>query len=155
MRQLYRSCCAVSHLSINQISINQLQHGHFESTLRGGQRVLSPALRTPRDCRHNCRRSRQHQNGHASRAEEVERWYVCLAYCGDHQSYLGHGSQCGFCTPGFVMSMYALLRNTESPTMSQIDHALYGNLCRCTGYRPILESFYTFTKDGERIDFGF
>ena len=49
-----------------------------------------------------------------------------------------HGSQCGFCTPGFVMSLYALYRNIESPTRQDIDDALAGNLCRCTGYRPII-----------------
>uniref|UniRef100_H2YPJ0 Xanthine dehydrogenase/oxidase n=1 Tax=Ciona savignyi TaxID=51511 RepID=H2YPJ0_CIOSA len=49
-----------------------------------------------------------------------------------------HGSQCGFCTPGIVMSMYALLRNNSSPKMPNIETCLQGNLCRCTGYRPIL-----------------
>lgn len=55
-----------------------------------------------------------------------------------------HGSQCGFCTPGFVMAMYALLRNKPTPTEADIDEALQGNLCRCTGYRPVLEAFYSF-----------
>ncbi|XP_053568605.1 xanthine dehydrogenase/oxidase [Bombina bombina] len=59
-----------------------------------------------------------------------------------------HGSQCGFCTPGIVMSMYTLLRNTLEPTMEDIEHAFQGNLCRCTGYRPILDGFRTFTKGG-------
>uniref|UniRef100_A0A914W4Y8 FAD-binding PCMH-type domain-containing protein n=1 Tax=Plectus sambesii TaxID=2011161 RepID=A0A914W4Y8_9BILA len=58
----------------------------------------------------------------------------------------GHGSQCGFCTPGFVMSIYALIRNNAEPSVDDVDAALRGNLCRCTGYRPILESFYTFTN---------
>ena len=49
-----------------------------------------------------------------------------------------HGSQCGFCTPGFVMSLYALYRNDDRPTRQDIDDALAGNLCRCTGYRPII-----------------
>ncbi|XP_076843941.1 xanthine dehydrogenase/oxidase isoform X2 [Brachyhypopomus gauderio] len=57
-----------------------------------------------------------------------------------------HGSQCGFCTPGIVMSMYALLRNNAQPTMRDIEEAFQGNLCRCTGYRPILEGYKTFTK---------
>uniref|UniRef100_A0A672MQ94 Xanthine dehydrogenase n=1 Tax=Sinocyclocheilus grahami TaxID=75366 RepID=A0A672MQ94_SINGR len=59
-----------------------------------------------------------------------------------------HGSQCGFCTPGIVMSMYALLRNNPQPSMHDIQEAFQGNLCRCTGYRPILEGYRTFTKDG-------
>ena len=49
-----------------------------------------------------------------------------------------HGSQCGFCTPGFVMSLYALYRSNAAPSRRDIDDALAGNLCRCTGYRPII-----------------
>lgn len=49
-----------------------------------------------------------------------------------------HGSQCGFCTPGFVMSLYALYRSERTPSDETVRHALSGNLCRCTGYRPIL-----------------
>ncbi|TMS38408.1 hypothetical protein L596_005140 [Steinernema carpocapsae] len=60
-----------------------------------------------------------------------------------------HGSQCGFCTPGFVMAMYSLLRNNPRPTQNDIDEAMQGNLCRCTGYRPILEAFYSFACDAE------
>lgn len=51
-----------------------------------------------------------------------------------------HGSQCGFCTPGFVMSLYALYKTNEQPSRTQIDDALAGNLCRCTGYRPIVDA---------------
>uniref|UniRef100_A0A8B9TWQ6 Xanthine dehydrogenase/oxidase n=1 Tax=Anas platyrhynchos TaxID=8839 RepID=A0A8B9TWQ6_ANAPL len=57
-----------------------------------------------------------------------------------------HGSQCGFCTPGIVMSMYTLLRNKPEPNMEDIEDAFQGNLCRCTGYRPILEGYRTFAK---------
>lgn len=58
-----------------------------------------------------------------------------------------HGSQCGFCTPGIVMSMYTLLRNNPLPTQTEMESAFEGNLCRCTGYRPILDGFRTFTKE--------
>ena len=51
-----------------------------------------------------------------------------------------HGSQCGFCTPGFVMSLFALVRGNRAPSDEDIRDALAGNLCRCTGYRPILEA---------------
>ena len=51
-----------------------------------------------------------------------------------------HGSQCGFCTPGFIMSMFALYKNNAAPTRADIDDALSGNLCRCTGYRPIIDA---------------
>lgn len=57
-----------------------------------------------------------------------------------------HGTQCGFCTPGVVMSMYALLRNHPEPTLDQLTDALGGNLCRCTGYRPIIDACKTFCK---------
>ncbi|MFL6969649.1 xanthine dehydrogenase small subunit [Pseudomonas alvandae] len=49
-----------------------------------------------------------------------------------------HGSQCGFCTPGFVMSLFALQKNSEQADAHKAHEALAGNLCRCTGYRPIL-----------------
>ncbi|XP_065173830.1 xanthine dehydrogenase-like [Atheta coriaria] len=60
-----------------------------------------------------------------------------------------HGSQCGFCTPGIVMSMYTLLRNQGKPKMEDLDVTFQGNLCRCTGYRPIIEGYKTFTEDWE------
>ncbi|MFZ1342907.1 xanthine dehydrogenase small subunit [Thiothrix eikelboomii] len=51
-----------------------------------------------------------------------------------------HASQCGFCTPGFVMSLFALYKTQAQPSRERIASALSGNLCRCTGYRPILEA---------------
>ncbi|KAJ4991077.1 xanthine dehydrogenase [Stagonosporopsis vannaccii] len=57
----------------------------------------------------------------------------------------GNGSQCGFCTPGIVMSLYALLRNTDAPTEHDVEEAFDGNLCRCTGYRPILDAAQSFS----------
>ncbi|KAH7350995.1 putative xanthine dehydrogenase [Rhexocercosporidium sp. MPI-PUGE-AT-0058] len=59
----------------------------------------------------------------------------------------GNGSQCGFCTPGIVMSLYALLRNDSSPSEHDVEEAFDGNLCRCTGYRPILDAAQTFSVD--------
>ena len=49
-----------------------------------------------------------------------------------------HGLQCGFCTPGFIISVTAFLRDNPSPTDEEIREALSGNLCRCTGYQGIL-----------------
>src|SRR6056300_1003467 len=51
-----------------------------------------------------------------------------------------HASQCGFCTPGFLLSALALKKSIESPSDHQIDEALGGNLCRCTGYSPIVRA---------------
>ena len=51
-----------------------------------------------------------------------------------------HGLQCGYCTPGMIMSAAYLLKTNPSPTEDEIKHALEGNLCRCTGYVNIVES---------------
>jgi xanthine dehydrogenase small subunit len=51
-----------------------------------------------------------------------------------------HGSQCGFCTPGFVMSLFAADLNQERPSPMRLNEILSGNLCRCTGYRPIADA---------------
>ena len=51
-----------------------------------------------------------------------------------------HGSQCGFCTPGFVMSLFAMQKNCSSYTEENIRDSISGNLCRCTGYRPIIDA---------------
>jgi xanthine dehydrogenase small subunit len=62
-----------------------------------------------------------------------------------------HGSQCGFCTPGFVMSLFALWHRTKAPSAEDALQALAGNLCRCTGYRPILEAAHRM-YDGAASD---
>ncbi|MEM1402224.1 MAG: xanthine dehydrogenase small subunit [Pseudomonadota bacterium] len=62
-----------------------------------------------------------------------------------------HASQCGFCTPGFVMSLFALFHSDETPSREVILEALGGNLCRCTGYRPIIDAAYV-ALSGARTD---
>ncbi len=57
-----------------------------------------------------------------------------------------HALQCGFCTPGFLMSAAAFLRETTGPDETEIRTALSGNLCRCTGYLPLVEA----VKDAAR-----
>ncbi|WP_421593177.1 xanthine dehydrogenase small subunit [Shinella sp. M27] len=59
-----------------------------------------------------------------------------------------HGSQCGFCTPGFVISLYALWMQTPNPSDREIETALQGNLCRCTGYEPILRAARAISSYG-------
>ena len=51
-----------------------------------------------------------------------------------------HGLQCGFCTPGMIMSTYDLLQRNSNPSEQEIRHAIDGNLCRCTGYQHIVKS---------------
>ena len=51
-----------------------------------------------------------------------------------------HGLQCGYCTPGMIMSAAALLKETPKPTEAEIRHHLEGNLCRCTGYQNIVKA---------------
>jgi carbon-monoxide dehydrogenase small subunit len=57
-----------------------------------------------------------------------------------------HGLQCGFCTPGVIMSAYDLLQHNSKPTEDEIRHALEGNYCRCTGYHNIVKAVQKATK---------
>ena len=57
------------------------------------------------------------------------------------KSFIEHGAvQCGFCTPGMIMSAYCLLRNNSKPSEEEIRRALSGNICRCTGYQQIVDA---------------
>lgn len=58
-----------------------------------------------------------------------------------------HGLQCGYCTPGMVMSLHSEMRTNGSMDIEDVQQCLRANLCRCTGYRPIIEGFRTFCKD--------
>ncbi|UUO22099.1 xanthine dehydrogenase small subunit [Colwellia sp. M166] len=64
-----------------------------------------------------------------------------------------HGSQCGFCTPGFVMSSFALHKQNSTPDRAQVLEALAGNLCRCTGYRSIIDAALTSSEHAEADSF--
>ena len=57
------------------------------------------------------------------------------------ESFIRHGAvQCGFCSPGMIMSVYILLKDNPQPTEAEIRRAISGNLCRCTGYQQIVDS---------------
>ncbi|TGQ65465.1 MAG: xanthine dehydrogenase small subunit [Mesorhizobium sp.] len=60
-----------------------------------------------------------------------------------------HGSQCGFCTPGFVMSLYGLWMKSPAPSDAAIEKALQGNLCRCTGYEAIMRAAHAISSYGK------
>jgi carbon-monoxide dehydrogenase small subunit len=57
-----------------------------------------------------------------------------------------HGLQCGFCTPGMIMSVEQLLNDNPSPTKDEIRHGIEGNLCRCTGYQNIVNAVEAAAK---------
>jgi carbon-monoxide dehydrogenase small subunit len=59
-----------------------------------------------------------------------------------------HGLQCGFCTPGFIVSVTAFLRDHPRPSDREIREALSGNLCRCTGYQGIIKAVRTLASEG-------
>jgi carbon-monoxide dehydrogenase small subunit len=66
------------------------------------------------------------------------------------EAFLKYGAvQCGYCTPGFVITATALLKENPSPTREQIVDALRGNLCRCTGYKKIVEAVEAVVRRGE------
>ena len=60
-----------------------------------------------------------------------------------------HASQCGFCTPGFVMSLYGLWMENPRPSVQEIEKALQGNLCRCTGYAAVIRAAEAISSIGE------
>jgi len=64
-----------------------------------------------------------------------------------------HGSQCGFCTPGFVMSSFALHKENSIPNRGEVVEALAGNLCRCTGYRSIIDAAMASSEHAEADSF--
>ncbi|WP_223787379.1 molybdopterin cofactor-binding domain-containing protein [Marinicella meishanensis] len=66
-----------------------------------------------------------------------------------YQLAANNGSQCGYCSPGFTMNMFTLRQNHEHLTQQQIEDNFDGNICRCTGYRPILAAFKQFADDYE------
>jgi carbon-monoxide dehydrogenase small subunit len=66
------------------------------------------------------------------------------------QAFVDHNAvQCGFCTPGMLMSAHALLERSPQPTEDEIKEALLGNLCRCTGYIRIVEAIQDVAKGGQ------
>jgi carbon-monoxide dehydrogenase small subunit len=63
------------------------------------------------------------------------------------QNFLKYGAiQCGFCTPGMLMSAYALFLENPTPSREEIETAIEGNLCRCTGYKPIIQAITETSK---------
>ena len=59
-----------------------------------------------------------------------------------------HALQCGFCTPGFLMTAVAFLQETQNPTEAQVREAISGNICRCTGYAPIVQAILQARRGG-------
>jgi carbon-monoxide dehydrogenase small subunit len=65
------------------------------------------------------------------------------------QAFVDHGAvQCGFCTPGMVLSAKALLEENSRPTELEVRQAIAGNLCRCTGYQKIVEAILSVAHKG-------
>jgi len=62
-----------------------------------------------------------------------------------------HGLQCGFCTPGMILTATAFLENNPDPTEAEIREAISGNLCRCTGYENIIKSVQWAAKNREEV----
>lgn len=65
------------------------------------------------------------------------------------RAFLAHGaSQCGFCTPGMILTAAEFLANAENPSREEIRQALAGNLCRCTGYTKIIDAVEAAAREG-------
>lgn len=63
------------------------------------------------------------------------------------------GSQCGFCTPGFIMTASAFLKDHPMPSQEEIKEAISGNMCRCTGYIKIVEAIEAVARERVEVDF--
>jgi carbon-monoxide dehydrogenase small subunit len=59
-----------------------------------------------------------------------------------------HALQCGFCTPGFLLTAVAFLHDTPQPTEAEVREAMAGNICRCTGYQPIIQAILHASREG-------
>ena len=69
------------------------------------------------------------------------------------QAFVDHGAiQCGFCTPGMIMATHALLQANPTPTEAEVRRGLEGNLCRCTGYRKIIDAVLSLAPGGASDD---
>lgn len=69
------------------------------------------------------------------------------------QAFVDNGAiQCGFCSPGMIMASYALLQENPAPSEQDVRRALEGNLCRCTGYRKIIDAVLSMGNGGRRDD---
>ncbi len=67
------------------------------------------------------------------------------------QAFIDHGAaQCGICTPGFIVTAHAFLKNNPRPTRREVREALAGNLCRCTGYQKIIDAVQAALAEGGR-----
>jgi 4-hydroxybenzoyl-CoA reductase gamma subunit len=67
------------------------------------------------------------------------------------RAFIEHGAiQCGFCTPGMVLSAWALIRSSPAPTTEEIKKSISGNLCRCTGYLKIVEAIQSAAEEMNR-----
>ena len=63
------------------------------------------------------------------------------------QAFIEHGGfQCGFCTPGMILAAKALLDENPNPSEAELKHFMHGNICRCTGYKKIIESIMAAAK---------
>jgi carbon-monoxide dehydrogenase small subunit len=65
-----------------------------------------------------------------------------------------HGLQCGYCTPGILMTLVPFLRDNPNPTEDEIRHALSGNLCRCTGYQHIVDAVKLASEKMRELEIG-
>ncbi|MDP8985476.1 MAG: xanthine dehydrogenase small subunit [Pseudomonadota bacterium] len=112
----------------------------FLPTLDGKELITVEGLRQPSEAPQQPAQGLQRQPAQDPRQPSADGFEPCTAHPVQQSMLDHHASQCGFCTPGFVMSLFALYLNRDTAEREDIVAALAGNLCRCTGYRPIIDA---------------
>jgi len=118
-------------------------HGWAVTTIEGlRSKALERANKTAADASSSAKKEKK-----TNQSDEDEKFHPISARVANM-----NGLQCGYCTPGMVMTIYQTLKKNPNATMAEIESQFDGNICRCTGFRPILDAAKSFASDADIKD---